>query len=84
MRQVHSIRTFRNRPNDHLSSSLYFPQQHPCAYYTPIGLTEEFKNFINGIIGAIPYLTASMTYKTETMLLQLSELQQELKVAAST
>ena len=45
--------------------------------------TDEFQNVVNNIVEAIPYLTASMSYDPETVLLKLVELRQEFKVSAS-
>ena len=50
---------------------------------TPIEPTEAFKNTVKDIIEAISYITASMSYEPETVLLQLAELWQELKFASS-
>ena len=50
---------------------------------TSIDPTMALKNTVNDIIEAIPYLTASMSYEPETVLLRLAELWKELKLAAS-
>ena len=55
----------------------------PVPINTPIEPTEVFKNTVNDIIEAIPYLADSMFYRTKALLLLMVELHQELKVAAS-
>ena len=68
---------------DHLST---VPNKNPTPLpiYTLIEPTGAFKNAVNDIIEAIPYLTTSMSYEPEMTILQLEEPCQELKVAAST
>ena len=60
------------------------PSKTPVPINKPILQTEAFKNFVKDISNAIPYLTASMSYKPEKVILQLVYLRQELKVSAST
>ena len=43
----------------------------PVPINTPTKPTESFKNAVNNIIEAIPYLTTSMSYNHEMVLLQL-------------
>ena len=50
---------------------------------TPLGPIEELKTPFNEIIEAIPLITYPMYYETKIVLLQIEELRQELKDAAS-
>ena len=45
---------------------------------TPIEPTNVHKNSVNDIIDAIPYLTSSISYKPEIVILKLEELYQKI------
>ena len=72
-RQVHCIGPFRYRPRNHYFSSFCCLQKNPnsVATNTLVEPTEALKTVINDIIEEINFLTDTMTYKTETVLLQL-------------
>ena len=73
-------------PTTKFSLTYDFPSHSRTPVHTnkPIDPYEAFKNVVNKIIEDITLLTVLMSYETEKVLLQLEELLQELKVAAST
>ena len=66
-----------------LTSAIPSNTHTPVANNTLIEPTEELKTVVNDIIEIISLLTAPMSYETDTVLLHMSKLSQELKVASS-